>query len=232
MELKKVDKKPDFVHQVWQHLLRKWYKKTGRIPEVPWMAQKESDILTESLRRSEPVRCLEWGSGFSTLHFPRLLSQESSWLSIEHDKAWFDAMRTKKLPLNVELLHIPPDKVSGDKDGTYEDFRTYIDYPEGPFDFILIDGRARNDCLLKAAQLLHPEGLVILHDANRSYYHQNLHLFPHQYLFKDHRKGFGGLWMGSPARPIDQFISLNMHQSLWRNHLRLLRLIRPFHRFG
>jgi hypothetical protein len=36
----------------------------------------------------QPLRCLEWGSGHSTLRFSSLLSQDAHWLSIEHDRAW------------------------------------------------------------------------------------------------------------------------------------------------
>ena len=40
-------------------------------------------------------------------------------------------------------------------------------------------------------------GVVVLHDANRMYYHKNLEIYPNQVFFPIHgRKGLG-LWIGA-----------------------------------
>lgn len=223
-------KKASFGHQILQHLKRKWNKKLGKVQEIPWMAQKERDILEEALVRLNPSKCLEWGSGFSTLTFPKLLSQNIEWSSIEHDDAWHKAISARELPQQVTLDHVgagnpPPYE---ETDGGYGDFKKYIEHPKDQYDFILIDGRARNHCLKRAYDLISNNGLVVMHDANRPSYLENTSLFEHQYLFTDHRKTFGGLWIGSKSSTIDTFINLNHHQALWDAHFNLLRVIRPF----
>lgn len=53
------------------------------------------------------------------------------------------------------------------------DLDDYVNYPatlDTKFDLIIVDGRKRRRCLLAAAELLRPGGLVVLHDAYRTYY--------------------------------------------------------------
>lgn len=222
--------KPTFYNQVKQHLIKKWYKKTGRIPELPWMSQKEQDVLLEAIATLKPQKCLEWGAGFSTVFFTKYLEPTSTWLSIEHNKEWYDLMHSKDLPKGVGLTHIAQDNPDYEikiSDGTYEDFKAYVEHPKGKFDFILIDGRARSACLRKAFELVNDNGLVVMHDANRDIYHENFHLFKHQYNFRDQRKSYGGIWLGSKAKKINTIIDVDLHQSLWNKHLKLLQLIRP-----
>ncbi|MGF1638148.1 MAG: hypothetical protein ACFCUU_13805 [Cyclobacteriaceae bacterium] len=221
---------PTFYNQVKQNLLRKWYKKIGKISKVPWMSQKEQDVLLEAIVSLNPIRCLEWGTGFSTLFFTKYLEQSASWTSIEHNEAWFDLMQNKALPDNVNLLHVAPDKKQYEEytdDGTYKDFKTYEEKPDGKFDFILIDGRARSACLERALTFVNENELVVMHDANRKKYHENFHLFNNQHFFRDQRKGYGGLWLGSKAQNINEIIDIDLHQSLWEKHLRLYKFFRP-----
>ncbi len=224
--------KPSFYNQVLQHLKRKWYKKTGKLPEIPWMAQKELDILEEIITNLRPNRCLEWGTGFSTIYFTRLLPKNPQWISIEHNEEWFQTMQAKNLPEGVSLNFIPADNPSfhyTNGDGSFLDFKKYIEFPEGKFDLIFIDGRARNACLTKAQELVSDYGVVILHDVNRKTYHEQLHLFPNQIIFRDHRKNFGGIWIGSKNLSLENVLRIRLHLSLWKKHLSLLRLIRPFY---
>ena len=168
--VKEASSKPSFYNQVNQHLKRKWYKKTGQLPETPWMAQKELDILEEIITNLQPTRSLEWGSGFSTMYFTKLLPKNSEWISIEHNKEWFQTMRSKDLPVGVSLNFIPADNPTFtdlNGDGSYQDFKKYIEFPDGKFELIFIDGRARNACLIKARELISDTGIVILHDINR-----------------------------------------------------------------
>ena len=45
---------------------------------------------------------------------------------------------------------------------------------EGPFDFVLVDGRARRFCIREGFQLLRDGGLLLLHDSQRTDYHDAL----------------------------------------------------------
>jgi hypothetical protein len=133
------------------------------------------------------------------------------------------------VPQQVNLVHVAANQEPFvEPDGAYEDFKNYIEHPMGSFDFILIDGRARTHCLKKAHSLLSDKGLIVLHDANRKSYLENTSMFKHQYLFADHRKTFGGIWLGSKTKSIDSFLDLKLHQKFWDKHFNLLRVIRPF----
>lgn len=59
------------------------------------------------------------------------------------------------------------------------------------FDLVLVDGRKRRRCLLEAARLLRPGGVVLLHDAWRPYYRRGFAAFPH------HRRFGDLLWAGA-----------------------------------
>lgn len=178
------------------------------IPEV-WMEPWEISIMKTLLIDLKPKRCFEWGAGGSTLLFTRMLQAGSVWISVDHNRQW-----AKKIGLRlkignifgvykgVNVIYITPNNhtwsdVNGD--GAYSDLEHYVDKPSqlGRFDFMLVDGRARNACLAKAAKIIEDSGVVILHDANRAYYHESFKLFKYGVLLTDHRDNAGGLWIGS-----------------------------------
>jgi protein-L-isoaspartate O-methyltransferase len=111
------------------------------------------------------MRVLEWGSGDSTLAIAKRVKQL---VSIEHHHEWYDKMR-KQIPKNVELLFCPPDNENYEGDGTYDDFRTYVDVAHfnfRQFDVIFIDGRARVACASFCHELGDANTLVFIHDYN------------------------------------------------------------------
>lgn len=187
---------------------------------IPWMRYKEINILVEIFSNLRPKHCLEWGAGYSTLYFPSLLGEDIKWISIEHDKDW--AMKIIKLNQrsNVQIYHKKPNHFPWTDefaDGAYADLKDYIECPSkfGKFDCILIDGRARNDCLIKAFDIVENNGLVILHDANRINYHEPFKLYKYQVSFEDNRDNAGGLWVGSKNFPIETVFDVKRYKVLW-----------------
>jgi hypothetical protein len=76
----------------------------------------------------------------------------------------------------------------------YMDMDAYVAFPAGQgrrYDVILVDGRKRRRCLIEAAKLLKDDGIVLLHDAWRPYYHC---AFDH---FQGGRRIGDILWIGS-----------------------------------
>ena len=47
--------------------------KIKNIRYKPYMKNREIMILEEVIRNLNPKNCLEWGSGYSTIYFPKLL---------------------------------------------------------------------------------------------------------------------------------------------------------------
>ena len=187
----------------------------------PWMKYREIEIIEEILKRLRPKKCLEWGSGNSTIYFPNFVSKNSNWISIEHEKDWAAKIKSKNQNLNVEIFHITPNHfpwTDDHEEGTYSDLMDYVEFPSkfGNFDFILIDGGARKGCLIKAYKLLKNEGIVVLHDANSDYYNEPFVLYKHYVLFRDYRNSAGGLWIGSKGININEILDVNKYKKLWR----------------
>ncbi len=146
---------------------------------TPFMDENEIAALEACIGLfGHPVDCLEWGSGRSTRYFSALLPPGSAWHSIEHDAGWAEAVHKdlqKQGVQQVELYHVPNNLpfADGIEDGTYRQFRDYVRCPQRldrQFHLILVDGRARVACMLQGWELLHEEGVLILHDAHREEY--------------------------------------------------------------
>ena len=206
-------------------------KITGKVIPKPWMKYREIEIIEEILKKLKPKRCLEWGAGYSTIYFPRFLDSDAKWVSIEHEKDWFERIKSLNKDSRVEIYLIQPNKYPWSDeygDGDYSDLKDYIEYPSkfGKFDFILIDGRARRYCLIKAYKLLSNKGVVVLHDANRAYYHEPFKLFNHSLLFTDYREGWGGIWIGSKKLKLENVIDVEKHAKFWKIISKFGRFIR------
>jgi predicted O-methyltransferase YrrM len=186
----------------------------------PWMKYREIRIMEDLLTALKPRRALEWGAGYGTSHFSRLLPPGGEWIAVEHDAQWAARIR-KEVPPNVRVYAVPPEEretwLPTEGDGTYGDFRNYVEFPAGfgEFDFILVDGRAREACLRQARYLLAPGGVVVLHDANRDFLHKPWELYPRQIFFQDYRRYAGGLWIGSADRDISSLFDLGQHRRIW-----------------
>jgi len=183
-------------------------KKLSSGPRYPYMVAKEIFILRELLKRRSPLNCLEWGSGYSTIFYSGFLGKGGHWYSIEHDKKWFEEIgpQIKRLD-NVKLALVEPNHqpwTDEHKDGSFEDVKDYILYPKEKldlkFDFILIDGRGRKHCLEEAQELLRPEGIVVVHDANRpQYFEGHDKVWKHEHFLRDGQNDKGGLFIASDA---------------------------------
>jgi predicted O-methyltransferase YrrM len=202
----------EYRDKVLVHILKKEVRK-------PWMKYREIRVMEDLLSGLRPKRALEWGAGYGTSHFSRLLAPGGSWIAIEHDPEWASRIRAEAPP-NVEVHTVPAEREPWrpeNGDGTYADFRAYVEYPErfAPFDFILVDGRAREACLRRARHLLAPGGVVVLHDANRSFLREAWDLYPRQLLFQDYRRYSGGIWIGSIDRELASLFDLPRHRRIW-----------------
>ncbi|MCG3115704.1 MAG: class I SAM-dependent methyltransferase [Candidatus Manganitrophus sp. SA1] len=210
-----------FLKQISKEYRYKFLRKIFRKSIIkPWGRYREIDIIEEVLRSLRPKKCLEWGTGFSTLYFSKFLTEETKWVSIEHEKDWSSHIGRLNQNKKIEIHHVAPNRfpwTDPEKDGAYDDLKDYVEFPAtlGKFDFILVDGRARAHCLKKAEQLLEENGVVILHDANRRHYHAPFSLFKHQILLTDYRRS-GGIWVGSKEADLGNLLDLNKHRMLFR----------------
>lgn len=196
-------------------------KRFGRLRDTPWMRPNEEDLIRDVIGALQPLRCLEWGGGMSTLQFPALLPIDAKWLTIEHDATWAAQLTRLVQRPGVTVRHVPPDVPDFTGDGDATSFASYLAAGEAdaPYDLIFIDGRARAAGVERALTLLAPKGVVILHDANRDAYLGPTAAFANQVLFRDRRahgkRVSGGVWLGSPARNLEALTDLNLHRRVW-----------------
>jgi len=191
---------------------------TGKHGNLPWMRSREVDLLQELLLALKPKKCLEWGSGNSSIYFTKLFTHDFSWISIEHNKEWFETIKNqiKNPKLTIHYVGADTDyEYEENNDGSYKDFESYINFPnqKGPFDFIFIDGRARVECVKKAITLLSDNGVICLHDANRLEYKEYVSTIPSTFIFNDWRKKSGGFWLMSKSPELIQKCIDTQHYS-------------------
>ena len=141
------------------------------------MAEDEKQVILRRLKEKKNATMLEWGSGGSTLAFPKHVAR---YHSIEHDEPWFNKV-SKQAPDNVQMFLIPAEgEVVRDQQSAkcWDDlfsceymkaYGTYVYAPKDMlerFDFVLIDGRARPQCARSIFGSLHEDSIVFMHDWN------------------------------------------------------------------
>lgn len=140
----------------------------------PWMSDIEIETIKKYLKSNFCM--LEYGSGGSTLLFPNFVNE---YYSIEHNKEWFEKVKLqcdKKVNINYVGMDsvTPPDKrvkVQSWKDlkdsSRAKDYHSYIRYPKKfntKFDAVLVDGRARPECVEFITDYLKDDGYLFMHD--------------------------------------------------------------------
>lgn len=156
-----------------------------RTLDVPWWTLVATRTVEEHLGRLTESSVFEWGSGAST-HW--LAARCDSVVSVEHDLVWASRVGAG-LPGHAEVVVVEPDPVAGaehparsSKRGfTDLDFSRYvaaIDACSGPFDVIVIDGRARQACLVAAVRHLAPDGIIVFDDTERRRYRRSIANMP------------------------------------------------------
>lgn len=121
---------------------------------VPYLEDIQTIVIVDLLIRLKPRKCFEWGCGWSTVFFPKLIP-ESEWISMESRQMYFDLI-APHLPPNVKLM-------------LRNYWETYVseaakEVKGQPFDFVFVDGERRDDCVEMALQILRKGGIAVMHD--------------------------------------------------------------------
>ena len=163
----------------------KWFR--FRNYPTPWLSPAAVLFFDEWLTK-EMVGA-EYGSGISTLFFAK---RTKKMISIEHYEPWFKKVKslfTKKKVNNVDYKFIPTDNLAkpNHKHWLYElsgltpkdfsirwEYTNYFgalnDYNDDSLDFVLVDGRARTECVFAAIPKLKSSGLMVLDNSERKRY--------------------------------------------------------------
>lgn len=148
--------------------------------ELPWITFRAIDWLDSYL--DSGMKVFEYGAGGSTLF---LAKRAGSVVSVEHDESFYRIVRDELLRRNInncQLILRQPEPCKG-SGGTYASFqskykgwcfesyvRTIDDFPDGGFDLVLVDGRARVACINQALKKVKPGGALMLDNSDRPGY--------------------------------------------------------------
>ncbi len=152
-----ISNKDSYIHSSgWLESLKRGYpcKKHGE--EVPWMNYSIIAFLENRLK--DNLNLFEYGSGYSTLFYARLVSRVTS---VEHDESWYESIKGG-IPGNVKLIF-----KQKDYDG---DYCRSINLNEDRYDVVIVDGRDRLNCIKQSIAHLSERGVILLDDTQRRKY--------------------------------------------------------------
>lgn len=147
--------------------------------DLPWWTFGAIDEVERFLSCRPGARVFEYGSGASTIWLARRAGRVTS---IEHDPVWYSIVRKRLAEYsNAKILLVPPEPALlrpseyGSQRVGFEkmDFRAYataIDSCCGPYDLIVVDGRARPACLVHALAHLAAGGILLFDNSGRNRY--------------------------------------------------------------
>lgn len=148
--------------------------------EVPWITFRAIDWLDTYLKPD--MRVFEYGAGGSTLYFAKRAGEV---ISVEHDESfyhWVKDILAQRARTNCDLmLHRSEPCEESDpafasfqpkyRGQCFQSYVTAIDaYPDGHFDLVLVDGRARMASFKRALPKLKPGGTIMLDNSERPGY--------------------------------------------------------------
>ena len=149
--------------------------------DVPWWTYGSIDSVERWLADTEgPVHAFEWGSGASTIWLSRRLAAVHS---VEHHPQFGQMIQEALAGVPnatldiVEPVESAAPEVASAKEGHGRlDFAPYVRHIDGvaadhgPFELIVIDGRARAACLTAALPHLADGGIVVFDNTLRRRY--------------------------------------------------------------
>ncbi|NOG97071.1 MAG: FkbM family methyltransferase [Ignavibacteriae bacterium] len=123
---------------------------------IPWFTYSSINFLETRLKTEFDV--FEYGSGNSSLWFAMYCNTVTA---VEHDMDWYQIVKTK-IPTNINLIYYD----------LYDEKR-YVNSileMDQEFHLIIIDGRYRNECTIKAISKLRQDGIIIFDNSDRDEY--------------------------------------------------------------
>ena len=122
----------------------------GYRPEQPWIAYSSIKFLQSFLVKES--RVLEFGSGMSTIWYAK---HSGEVFSVEDCKPWYD-----KVSNIIENKHLSNITYKFTEDES--EYSSFMSNDTKGFDLVMVDGMFRSKCILNAAKLVRPGGVLYL----------------------------------------------------------------------
>lgn len=127
----------------------------GYRPPIPWLSYRAQRYIARLLRTHWIV--LEFGSGMSTIWFAHRCRMV---YSFEHDPIWHDFIKSRLSAKKItNVFYVLRD---------HESYPDLFEFPNGLFDFVLIDGIRRTDCVRNSISKVKPGGWIYLDNVDMS----------------------------------------------------------------
>ena len=125
-------------------------------PDYPWLTQQANEFLSNWIRKIYVG--FEWGSGRSTVWLAKRCKHLTS---VEHNLLWYEKVAKRLSDHNLTNVDLVFAKDKTSYVGTIEKFKDFS------LDFVLVDGKYRDECTLRALRKIKPGGLLIIDNINR-----------------------------------------------------------------
>lgn len=146
--------------------------------DLAWWSYPAMRRVEEFLAERPGARIFEYGAGASTVWLAKRAGQVDS---VEHDTQWVEFVREMLGDTPGVSLHaVPPAAATedtvvrsgrvGHTDLDFADYVSTIDQVGGPFDLIVVDGRARVDAFRRSLDHLADGGVIVFDNIKRKRY--------------------------------------------------------------
>lgn len=145
-------------------------------PYLPWYTYDAILWVKKYIKTHKKV--FEYGSGNSTLFY---VYNKVNIYAVEHNKEWYKqfkkmVIKNKFNPKVIKNIYLKKPIVNKNKLNINKelDYSSYVStlnkFPDGYFDLIIIDGRARNDCINLALRKIKKGGYIMFDNSELKQY--------------------------------------------------------------
>lgn len=171
----------------WAYSLTKAHDSIGISKlDVPWWTYGAIDAVENWIAvRTKNVRAFEWGSGSSTIWLARRVAEVHS---VEHHAEFARMIQAELVAQTWATLDVvEPEESAAPRIGSAKEGHRHLDFSRyvahidavgGLFDLIVIDGRAREACLVAALPHLADDGIIVFDNTLRRRYRSAIAIAP------------------------------------------------------
>jgi len=129
-------------------------------PKSPWLTSNSIIFLENWFSKKDFG--FEWGSGRSTIWAAKQMKQL---ISVEHNVSWYENIKKKLKNKKLNNVVYNLFDINNNKEHLY--INAINKFEDNYFDYILIDGKLRDECSILALQKVKKGGIIVIDNAER-----------------------------------------------------------------